>query len=77
MFGLSSFFFNIMTGFSGASIFIDLLFATFVFTTFYGFFLWFDQVVSFQRHYKDESKLEFTMSSHYKHQRQYLLDRYV
>lgn len=42
MFGLASFFYNIVTGYSGTSIFIDLLFAMFVFTTFYGFYQWFE-----------------------------------
>lgn len=77
VFGLASFFYNIVTGYSGTSIFIDILFATFVFTTFYGFYQWFEQIVSFRKHYKDESKLEFTMSSHYAHQRDYLLEKYI
>lgn len=42
VFGLASLFYNIVTGYSGTSIFIDLLFATFVFTTFYGFYQWFE-----------------------------------
>lgn len=67
VFGFSSCFYNIVTGFSGTGIYTDLLFATFVLTTAYGWYQWFEQIVSFTEFYRDESKLPFTMASHYRH----------
>jgi hypothetical protein len=65
VFGFASCFYNILAGFAGASIFPDILFATFVVTTAYGFYQWFEQSVSFRKYYKDESKLPFLMAEHY------------
>jgi len=67
VYGLTAELFNIFTGFSGTSILVDILYATFVVSSAYGWFHWIDQTISFRKYYKNESGMPFTMASHYKH----------
>ncbi len=65
VFGLACVFYNTTTGFSGTNYVTDSLFAVFsINVTYYGFYNWFEQVVSF-KYRKFESALPFKMSQHY------------
>lgn len=66
VFGLSNVLFNTSSAFSGTNIITDGFFAVFsINVTWYGFYLYFDQFVSFRRYRNAEHKLPFKMSHHY------------
>lgn len=66
VFGLSNVFFNTTSAFSGTNYVTDSLFAVFsINVTWYGFYNWFEQVVSFRRYKNREEDLKFKMAEHY------------
>jgi len=66
VFGLSNVFYNTCTGFAGTNFVTDSLFAVFsINVTWYGFYNWFEQLVSFQRYKNREQDMKFKMSHHY------------
>jgi magnesium-transporting ATPase (P-type) len=66
VFGLSNVFFNTTTLFGGTNFVTDALFAFFsINVTWYGFYLWFDQLISFKRYKHNEAALPFKMAHHY------------
>lgn len=70
VFGLSSFLYNAFAGYSGVNVITNLLWACFsLVLTVYMWYSFFEQAVSFKDYYRDESKLTFKMSHHYKYQR--------
>lgn len=70
IFGLSSLFYNLFAYSSSVNYVTDTMFSVYsVNVTFLGFYNWFEQVVSRELHYEDESKLKFTMAEHYRYQR--------
>ena len=78
VFGLSSVFVNLATGYSGVSFTMDTFFALYsVNLTFSGFYIWFEQTQSFGRHYKDESGMKFPMAKLYRHQRDKIIKRFL
>jgi len=66
VFGLSNVLFNTTAAFSSTNIITDAFFAVYsINVTWYGFYNWFDQYVSFKRYRHAENKLPFKMSHHY------------
>lgn len=66
VFGLSNVFFNTTTTFAGTNFVTDSLFAVFsINVTWYGFYNWFEQVVSFRRYRNREEDCKFKLADHY------------
>ena len=56
----------------------DSLFAVFsINVTFYGFYNWFEQVVSFRKYRNNEDALPFTMAAHYKWHRDFSAKKWI
>lgn len=78
VFGLSNVFFNSSTNFAGTNFVTDALFAVFsINVTWYGFYLYFDQVVSFARYKRNEESLSFKMSHHYAWHRDFTVKHWL
>jgi len=72
VFGLANVFFNTTAAFSGSNYVTDSLFAVFsINVTYYGFYNWFEQMVSFRKYRNREHELPFKMAHHYAWQRDF------
>jgi phospholipid-transporting ATPase len=78
VFGLSNVLFNTTAAFSSTNIITDAFFAVYsINVTWYGFYLYFDQYVSFSRYRKNEGKLPFKMAHHYQWIRDFQVGKWI
>jgi magnesium-transporting ATPase (P-type) len=78
VFGLSNVLFNTSAAFSGTNIVTDAFFAVYsINVTWYGFYNFFDQFVSFARYKHDETHMPFKLSHHYAYVRDFLVRNWL
>jgi len=69
VFGLAAFLYNTFAGFSGVSFVTDILFAVFLWVTWFGFYNWFEKKVSLANYRQNESLLPTKLAEIYKYHR--------